>query len=200
MPFGQRPRVLRSRIPSQSSATAPRRCRHDLGLKASGVLGYRHGPPGMWCRHCQPPRRLYDEFDHPLGRAVGRAEPGSCAAGGACKVGDAGPCGGVVFFDAATKQSWGRYLEVAPASWSGAPPGDVATWRRGDVATWRREDRLVPPVEGRGQHPFSQARTRWRHPGAVAVELIVEQSLCELRTVTVAGKRGPLHRPASFSG
>ena len=60
--------------------------------------------------------------------AVGLAEPGSCAAGGACQVGDTGPGGGVVFFDAAAKQSWGRYLEVAPASWSGAPSDPVATW------------------------------------------------------------------------
>ncbi len=59
---------------------------------------------------------------------VDTAEPGSCAAGGACKVGDTGPGGGVVFFDAGTKQSWGRYLEVAPASWSGAPSDPVATW------------------------------------------------------------------------
>ena len=33
-----------------------------------------------------------------------------------------------MFFDAGTKQSWGRYLEVAPASWSGAPSDHVATW------------------------------------------------------------------------
>ena len=60
--------------------------------------------------------------------AVDAAERESCAAGGACKVGDTGPGGGIVFFDAGTKQSWGRYLEVAPASWSGAPSDPVATW------------------------------------------------------------------------
>jgi hypothetical protein len=60
--------------------------------------------------------------------AVDTAEPGSCAAGGACKVGDPGPGEGIVFFDAGTKQSWGRYLEVAPASWSGAASEPVATW------------------------------------------------------------------------
>ena len=65
-----------------------------------------------------------------LGNAfvVDTAEPGSCAAGGACKVGDTGPGGGVVFFDAGTQQSWGRYLEVAPSSWSGAASDPVATW------------------------------------------------------------------------
>ena len=60
--------------------------------------------------------------------AVDTAEPESCAAGGAGKVGDTGPGGGVVFFDAGSKQSWGRYLEVAAASWSGAASDPVATW------------------------------------------------------------------------
>ena len=59
---------------------------------------------------------------------VDTAEPGSCAAGGACEVGDTGPGGGVVFFDAGSKQSWGRYLEVAAASWSVAASDPVATW------------------------------------------------------------------------
>jgi hypothetical protein len=60
--------------------------------------------------------------------AVGMADPGSCADGGACQVGDAGPGGGVVFFDAGSRESWGRYLEVAPSGWSGAPSDPVATW------------------------------------------------------------------------
>jgi hypothetical protein len=60
--------------------------------------------------------------------AVGVADPGSCADGGACQVGDAGPGGGVVFFDAGSRESWGRYLEVAPSGWSGAPSDPVATW------------------------------------------------------------------------
>jgi hypothetical protein len=33
-----------------------------------------------------------------------------------CKVGDVGPAGGVVVYDAGADQSWGRYLEVAPRS------------------------------------------------------------------------------------
>ena len=43
----------------------------------------------------------------------------SCAQGGACGIGDTGPGGGIVFYVAATQQSWGRYLEAAPANWSG---------------------------------------------------------------------------------
>jgi len=43
-----------------------------------------------------------------------------CAAGGECRVGDVGPGGGIVFYDAGTRQTWGRFLEVAPASCEGA--------------------------------------------------------------------------------
>ena len=35
----------------------------------------------------------------------------------ACQIGDYGPGGGIVFYDAGSQQSWGRYLEVAPAKW-----------------------------------------------------------------------------------
>lgn len=38
----------------------------------------------------------------------------ACRAGGDCTIGDTGPGGGVVFFDAGSVQPWGRYLEVAP--------------------------------------------------------------------------------------
>ena len=38
----------------------------------------------------------------------------TCTNLGPCAVGDIGPAGGVVFYAAANRQSWGRYLEVAP--------------------------------------------------------------------------------------
>mgnify|MGYP006269893893 FL=1 len=37
-----------------------------------------------------------------------------CTDSGPCSIGDVGPGGGVVFYDAGTHKSWGRWLEMAP--------------------------------------------------------------------------------------
>ena len=57
-----------------------------------------------------------------------------CVAGRSCQVGDIGPGGGVVFYDAGKTESWGRYLEASPAScqksgltWRIALPGKRGT-------------------------------------------------------------------------
>jgi hypothetical protein len=51
-----------------------------------------------------------------------------CVVGGSCPIGSKGPGGGVVFYDAGSRQSWGRYLEVAPNGWSGTPKDPKVTW------------------------------------------------------------------------
>jgi hypothetical protein len=52
----------------------------------------------------------------------------SCFSGINCKIGNTGPGGGIIFFDAGKKQSWGRYLELAPNGWSGTPSDPSAPW------------------------------------------------------------------------
>lgn len=42
-----------------------------------------------------------------------------CIPGSSCPIGSTGPGGGIVFYDAGSQQSWGRYLEVAPKDWFG---------------------------------------------------------------------------------
>jgi hypothetical protein len=72
---------------------------------------------------------------------VGQGNLGSsCAQGGPCAVGDTGPGGGIVFYVAATQQSWGRYLEAAPANWSGGADNQA-----GNIGKWCE---ATPSVDG----------------------------------------------------
>ncbi len=49
-------------------------------------------------------------------------------ANGKCEIGNKGPGGGIVFYVAPTPQSWGQYLEVAPATWNGTSTDPEALW------------------------------------------------------------------------
>ncbi len=51
-----------------------------------------------------------------------------CARGGACIVGDTGPGRGKVFYSARRAQSWGRYLEAAPSTWSSRDGDPNLAW------------------------------------------------------------------------
>ena len=64
----------------------------------------------------------------------GGRESSSCALGISCELGDLGPGGGLVFYDAGSTQSWGRWLEATPAAceaaglrWRAAAPGKSGT-------------------------------------------------------------------------
>ena len=49
-----------------------------------------------------------------------------CSTGAACAVGDTGPGGGIVVYDAGSKQSWGQYIEMARKGWHDNLGGEVA--------------------------------------------------------------------------
>jgi hypothetical protein len=51
-----------------------------------------------------------------------------CVTGGICKIGNTGPAGGEVFYDAGSQQSWGRYLEFAPEGWAGSEKDPKISW------------------------------------------------------------------------
>lgn len=55
----------------------------------------------------------------------------TCATGGLCSIGDTGPGGGKVFYDAGSDQTWGRYLEAAPSNWSGGVDSQTA-----NISVW----------------------------------------------------------------
>ncbi len=50
-------------------------------------------------------------------------------------VGDTGPGGGIVFYDAVTAQSWGRYLEVAPTDYQVKNVRTAVGWGCSGVST-----------------------------------------------------------------
>jgi hypothetical protein len=76
-----------------------------------------------------------------------------CVPGTSCLIGSTGPGGGVVFYDAGSQQSWGRYLELAPKNWNGvverAYDGNdetQATWCSDKHADGRVDENLIGKV------------------------------------------------------
>lgn len=78
--------------------------------------------------------KLWEEIEKKAAAEKAAAEKAAadrsrvCVVGGSCKVGNTGPGGGIVFYDAGKQQSWGRYLEVAPKGWSGSSEDPEANW------------------------------------------------------------------------
>jgi hypothetical protein len=51
-------------------------------------------------------------------------------------IGDTGPGGGIVFYDAGSVRPWGRYLEAAPDRWSGRALDPEVPWCYSDTDVW----------------------------------------------------------------
>jgi len=69
----------------------------------------------------------------PSPSASATVEVTTCADGGECQVGDIGPGGGLVFYDAGSAQDWGQYIEMAPKDWNDVCGSDLlgCSWSDG---------------------------------------------------------------------
>lgn len=104
------------------------------------------------------PFRLVAMRAFPLGSGI--APPASspaltgvaCGANGPCNIGDTGPAGGVVFYDAGEHKAWGRYLEAAPV----ITEGIGLPWKRLTAIDKKRPIyRNLPKVNAQTQRVLS---------------------------------------------
>lgn len=73
-------------------------------------------------------------------KAASEAAEACAKSGRDCRIGDTGPGGGIVFYDAGQQELWGRYLEFAPSGWFGTKLDPTAEWCDSDgVLKWRYE-------------------------------------------------------------
>ena len=75
----------------------------------------------------------------------------TCVVGGSCPVGSKGPGGGIVFFDAGSKRSWGRYLEMAPPGWSGTEMDPMMAWCDNPASLYSSESEIGKGEIGKGK-------------------------------------------------
>jgi len=113
---------------------------------------------------------------------------GTCATSGQdCKIGDLGPAGGIIVYDAGSQQPWGRFLEVAPKSCehSGLP------WAELEVTpTLSPEDQVSGKAIGTGKtntkrivdhaasfKPLGSKKTKQNSPGKMPMFAAVQASM-----------------------
>ena len=77
----------------------------------------------------------------------------ACAAGD-CLIGDPGPGGGIVFYDAGSNQPWGRYLEAAPELpeevWCDVWSLDVVSGTTEEIGAGAANTKLIAAACGSG--------------------------------------------------
>jgi alpha-tubulin suppressor-like RCC1 family protein len=68
----------------------------------------------------------------------------ACSVGGLCEIGDTGPGGGKVFYDAGSTQQWGRYLEAATTNLSGSATWSAAVQAADALVSGGKSDWYLP--------------------------------------------------------
>lgn len=69
----------------------------------------------------------FNSDDVQVGEDMVSTVTNSCATGGPCKLGDTGPGGGVVVYDAEKENEWGQYIEIARKGWYDRSEGPSAS-------------------------------------------------------------------------
>jgi hypothetical protein len=110
------------------------------------------------------------------------AEPvavATCAEGGACVVGDIGPGGGLVFYNAGSRQDWGQFLELAPKAWYDGNADPTSKWCNAQTN-----------VQGTGKN------IGWGWRNTAAVDTGCTESAAAMAKAYVGGEKGDWFLPS----
>ena len=81
----------------------------------------------------------------------------ACSTGGTCVVGDTGPGGGIVVYDAGSQQDWGQYIEMARKGWYDNTEGSNAS--PDPLGSFACDAAPIQIVRGWAQTPVGTAKT-----------------------------------------